>query len=66
MVNTVAGRVTLEMVAAAAGVSRGTASRVLSGSPKVSQVASTAVRAAAAELPSVLARAGFEVVQLPR
>ncbi|MFC3687053.1 LacI family DNA-binding transcriptional regulator [Aquipuribacter hungaricus] len=50
MANTVPGRVTLEMVAAAAGVSRGTASRVLSGSPKVSQVASTSVRAAAAQL----------------
>ena len=50
MANTVPGRVTLEMVAAAAGVSRGTASRVLSGSPKVSQDASTAVRAAAAQL----------------
>ena len=50
MVSTAPGRVTLEMVAAAAGVSRGTASRVLSGSPKVSQLASTAVRAAASEL----------------
>ncbi len=47
---TPAGRVTLEMVAAAAGVSRGTASRVLSGSPKVSAGASTAVRDAAAAL----------------
>lgn len=44
------GRITLEMVAAAAGVSRGTASRVLSGSPKVSELASTAVREAARSL----------------
>ncbi len=50
MANTVAPRVTLEMVAAAAGVSRGTASRVLSGSPKVSVSASTAVREAASRL----------------
>jgi DNA-binding LacI/PurR family transcriptional regulator len=45
-----AGRVTLEMVAAAAGVSRGTASRVLTGSPKVSELAATAVREAARSL----------------
>jgi len=50
MANTVPGRVTLEMVAAAAGVSRGTASRVLSGSPKVSTSSSAAVRDAARSL----------------
>lgn len=53
------GRVTLEMVAAAAGVSRGTASRVLSGSPKVSALARTAVEGAAARLgyrPNLAAR----------
>ena len=44
------GRPTLEMVAALAGVSRGTASRVLSGASNVSPAAVTAVRAAAAEL----------------
>jgi len=41
---------TLESVAARAGVSRGTASRVLTGSPKVSQHAHDAVMRAAAEL----------------
>ena len=44
------GRPTLEMVAALAGVSRGTASRVLSGATNVSPQAATAVRAAATEL----------------
>jgi DNA-binding LacI/PurR family transcriptional regulator len=44
------GRPTLEMVAALAGVSRGTASRVLSGASNVSPHAVEAVRAAAAEL----------------
>ena len=44
------GRPTLEMVAALAGVSRGTASRVLSGASNVSPHAVSAVRAAAAEL----------------
>jgi DNA-binding LacI/PurR family transcriptional regulator len=44
------GRATLEMVAALAGVSRGTASRVLSGASNVSPQAVEAVRAAAAEL----------------
>jgi len=44
------GRPTLEMVAALAGVSRGTASRVLSGASNVSPAAIGAVRAAAAEL----------------
>jgi DNA-binding LacI/PurR family transcriptional regulator len=41
---------TLEMVAAAAGVSRGTASRALNGSPNVSQRALAAVQRAATEL----------------
>jgi DNA-binding LacI/PurR family transcriptional regulator len=41
---------TLEVVAARAGVSRGTASRVLTGSPKVSPQAREAVLRAAAEL----------------
>ena len=45
-----AGRPTLEMVAALAGVSRGTASRVLSGASNVSPHAVEAVQAAAAEL----------------
>ena len=51
---------TLELVAAAAGVSRGTASRVLSGSPQVSERAKTAVLAAAERLgyvPNLAARA---------
>jgi len=51
---------TLESVAAAAGVSRGTASRVLSGSPQVSERAKTAVLAAAERLgyaPNLAARA---------
>lgn len=43
-------RPTLEMVAALAGVSRGTASRVLSGASNVSPAASDAVRRAAEEL----------------
>jgi DNA-binding LacI/PurR family transcriptional regulator len=41
---------TLEMVAAAAGVSRGTASRALNGSPNVSQRALDAVQRAARDL----------------
>ena len=44
------GRATLEMVAERAGVSRGTASRVLSGAPNVSERAVKAVTRAAAEL----------------
>ena len=43
-------RPTLEMVAAAAGVSRGTASRVLSGAPNVSPAAVEAVHKAASDL----------------
>jgi DNA-binding LacI/PurR family transcriptional regulator len=45
-----AQRPTLEMVAALAGVSRGTASRVLSGAANVSPAATDAVRRAAEEL----------------
>jgi DNA-binding LacI/PurR family transcriptional regulator len=49
--NTRRGRTpTLEMVAAAAGVSRGTASRALNGSPNVSPRALEKVRRAASEL----------------
>lgn len=54
------GAVTIRQVAAAAGVSRGTASRVISGSPLVSDRARAAVEAAIAELgftPSPAARA---------
>jgi len=53
------GRPTLEMVAALAGVSRGTASRVLSGASNVSPHAVQAVRQAAQELsyrPNLAAR----------
>ena len=52
-------RPTLEMVAARAGVSRGTASRVLSGASNVRPQAVAAVRAAAADLhyrPNLAAR----------
>lgn len=52
-------RPTLEQVAALAGVSRGTASRVLSGASNVSDAAVAAVRKAAAELnyrPNLAAR----------
>ncbi len=53
------GRVTLEQVAELAGVSRGTASRVLSGASNVSEQAVERVRAAAATLayrPNLTAR----------
>jgi DNA-binding LacI/PurR family transcriptional regulator len=52
-------RPTLELVAAVAGVSRGTASRALNGSPNVSAKALTAVKQAAATLgyhPNLAAR----------
>lgn len=57
---TAAGRPTLEQVAARAGVGRGTASRVINGSPKVSAHARRAVEEAVAELgyvPNAAARA---------
>ncbi|AYN41166.1 LacI family transcriptional regulator [Streptomyces dangxiongensis] len=44
------GRPTLEEVAARAGVGRGTVSRVINGSPRVSDVTRAAVEAAVAEL----------------
>ncbi|MER5493847.1 LacI family DNA-binding transcriptional regulator [Streptomyces sp. NPDC002454] len=54
------GRPTLEEVAARAGVGRGTASRVINGSPRVSDTTRAAVQAAIAELgyvPNTAARA---------
>jgi DNA-binding LacI/PurR family transcriptional regulator len=51
------GRPTLEEVAARAGVGRGTVSRVINGSPRVSERAKTAVEAAIAELGYVPNRA---------
>ncbi|MFF8715598.1 LacI family DNA-binding transcriptional regulator [Streptomyces sp. NPDC015184] len=51
------GRPTLEEVAARAGVGRGTASRVINGSPKVSAQTREAVEAAVAELGYVPNRA---------
>ncbi|MFH8368783.1 LacI family DNA-binding transcriptional regulator [Streptomyces sp. NPDC018031] len=54
------GRPTLEEVAARAGVGRGTVSRVINGSPKVSDRTRTAVQRAVAELgyvPNLAARA---------
>lgn len=54
------GRPTLEEVAVRAGVGRGTVSRVINGSPRVSDRAKTAVEAAIAELgyvPNLAARA---------
>ncbi|WKE73425.1 LacI family DNA-binding transcriptional regulator [Streptomyces sp. WP-1] len=51
------GRPTLEMVAARAGVGRGTVSRVVNGSPHVSAQARAAVEAAIAELGYVPNRA---------
>ena len=55
-----AGRPTLEEVAAHAGVGRGTVSRVINGSPRVSDATRAAVEAAVAELgyvPNTAARA---------
>ncbi|MFG2883912.1 LacI family DNA-binding transcriptional regulator [Streptomyces sp. NPDC048297] len=55
-----AGRPTLEEVAARAGVGRGTVSRVINGSPRVSAATRAAVEAAVAELgyvPNTAARA---------
>ncbi|MBD0747457.1 LacI family DNA-binding transcriptional regulator [Streptomyces sp. CBMA152] len=52
-----AGRPTLEEVAARAGVGRGTASRVINGSPRVSDRTRAAVEAAVAELGYVPNRA---------
>ncbi|MEU4114174.1 LacI family DNA-binding transcriptional regulator [Kitasatospora sp. NPDC028055] len=52
-----AARPTLEEVAALAGVGRGTASRVINGSPRVSEKARTAVERAVAELGYVPNRA---------
>lgn len=51
------GRPTLEEVAARAGVGRGTASRVINGSPRVSEATREAVQAAVAELGYVPNRA---------
>ncbi|MFJ4968742.1 LacI family DNA-binding transcriptional regulator [Streptomyces sp. NPDC088755] len=51
------GRPTLEEVAARAGVGRGTASRVINGSPRVSEATRTAVETAVAELGYVPNRA---------
>jgi DNA-binding LacI/PurR family transcriptional regulator len=54
------GRPTLEEVAARAGVGRGTVSRVINGSPRVSEATRSAVEAAVAELgyvPNTAARA---------
>ncbi|KQX14843.1 LacI family transcriptional regulator [Streptomyces sp. Root431] len=51
------GRPTLEEVAARAGVGRGTVSRVINGSPKVSEQAKAAVEQAVAELGYVPNRA---------
>ncbi|MER6994843.1 LacI family DNA-binding transcriptional regulator [Streptomyces sp. NPDC000410] len=52
-----AGRPTLEEVAARAGVGRGTVSRVINGSPRVSDATRAAVEAAVAELGYVPNRA---------
>jgi DNA-binding LacI/PurR family transcriptional regulator len=56
------GAPTLESVAALAGVSRATAGRVLSGSPRVSEAATRAVLDAAAELSYVTNRAARSLV----
>ncbi|MGH8963590.1 MAG: LacI family DNA-binding transcriptional regulator [Jatrophihabitantaceae bacterium] len=57
-----AGRPTLEVVAARAGVSRATASRVLRGASNVSEDARTAVLQAAAELRYTVNRAARSLV----
>jgi DNA-binding LacI/PurR family transcriptional regulator len=57
-----AGRPTLDAVAAKAGVGRGTASRVLNGSPQVSEQARAAVEAAIMELNYVPNRAARSLV----
>jgi DNA-binding LacI/PurR family transcriptional regulator len=57
-----AGRPTLEVVAARAGVSRATASRVLRGAPNVSDEARTAVLEAARELSYTVNRAARSLV----
>jgi DNA-binding LacI/PurR family transcriptional regulator len=56
------GRPTLDAVAARAGVGRGTASRVLNGSPQVSPQAKAAVEAAITELGYVPNRAARSLV----
>ncbi|MCX4744181.1 LacI family transcriptional regulator [Kitasatospora sp. NBC_01287] len=56
------GRPTLEEVAALAGVGRGTVSRVINGSPKVSERARAAVERAVAELGYVPNRAARTLV----
>jgi DNA-binding LacI/PurR family transcriptional regulator len=56
------GRPTLDAVAARAGVGRGTASRVLNGSPQVSPQARAAVEAAISELGYVPNRAARSLV----
>src|SRR6187455_2467531 len=56
------GRPTLDAVAARAGVGRGTASRVLNGSPQVSAQAKAAVEAAIVELGYVPNRAARSLV----
>ncbi len=56
------GRPTLDAVAARAGVGRGTASRVLNGSPQVSPQAKAAVEAAIVELGYVPNRAARSLV----
>jgi len=56
------GRPTLDAVAARAGVGRGTASRVLNGSPQVSAQAKAAVEAAISELGYVPNRAARSLV----
>lgn len=57
-----AARPTLEAVAARAGVGRGTVSRVVNGSPRVSERARVAVQAAIAELGYVPNRAARSLV----